>query len=195
MSRLKRKYQTMRLWWSPWKTSFIIPSILTMYALQVKQRKPQAWEKHCQKGISRIHIVRTSVIFVETGDSSFTIYCPKSESRWAVDGTNTEIGYGSTLSPMFFWRILYPIFLNAFVAVHGFRVQRFRVDVSTVEICIKPWTPRMWLRKASVTFLTKLAPSVARGGAERWTLNLWTVTNLFMLRQLQKDVTSHELRK
>ena len=186
MSRLKRKYQTMRLWWSLWKTSFIIPSILTMHALQVKQRKPQAWEKHCQKGISRIPIVRTSVIFGETGDSSFTIYCPKSESRWAVDGTNTEIGYGSTLLPMFFWRILCPAFLNIFVAVHGFRVAfllkpdgineshwisqsnysailrmnqpavpwicffnpksqpKFRVDVSTVEICIKPWTSEPW---------------------------------------------------
>ena len=157
MSRLKRKYQTMRLWWSLWKTSFIIPSTLTMHALQVKQRKPRAWEKHCQKGTNRILIVRTSAIFGETGDFSFTIYYPNSESRWAVDGTNTEIGYGSTLSPMFFWRILCPAFLNVFVAVHGFRVQRFRVDVSTVEICIKPWTSRMWLRKASVTFLIKLA--------------------------------------
>ena len=43
---------------------------------------------------------------------------------------------------------------------------KFRVDVSTVEICIELWTSRMWLRKASVTFLIKLATSVARGGAE-----------------------------
>ena len=115
MLRLRRKYQTMRLWWSQWKTSFIIPSTLTMHALQVKQRKPQAWEKHCQKGTNQILIVRTSAIFGETGDFSFTIYCPNSGSRWAVDGTNTEIGYGSTLSSMFFWRILCPAFLNGFL--------------------------------------------------------------------------------
>jgi len=33
-----------------------------------------------------------------------------------------EIGYGSTLSSMFFWRILCPAFLKVFVAVHEFRV-------------------------------------------------------------------------
>ena len=134
MSRLKRKYQAMRLWWSLWKTSFIIPSTLTMHALQVKQRKPQAWEKHCQKGTNRILIVRISAIFGETGDFSFTIYCPNSESRWAVDGTNTEIGYGSTLFPMFFWRILCPVFLNVFVAVHGFSAASDR----------RSWTLNLW---------------------------------------------------
>ena len=169
MWRLKRKYQTMRLWWSLWKTNFIIPSTLTMYALQVKQRKPRAWEKHCQKGINLILIVRTSAIFGETGDFSFTIYCPKSESGLAADGTNTEIGYGNTLSLIFCWCILCPVFLNIFVAVHEFRVQRFRVDVPTVEIYIKFWTSRMWLRKASVTFLIKLTTSVDKDGAEPWT--------------------------
>ena len=41
--------------------------------------------------------------------------------------------------------------------------------------------PRMWLRKASVTFLIKLAASVARGGAEPWTTTIHLcVTSLTM---------------
>ena len=50
--------------------------------------------------------------------------------------------------------------------------------------------PRIWLSKASVTFLIKLATSVARGGAELWTPGPDRSSALYM-RKVQSKLLKH----
>jgi hypothetical protein len=59
--------------------------------------------------------------------------------------------------------------LRVTAAVHRFinHVKQYeKCNAAVGDIPLLAGNPRMWLRKASVTFLIKLATSVARGGAE-----------------------------
>ena len=125
----------MRWLWSLWKTNAIIPFTLTMYVSRAKQQKPQPWQKHWPKGTNPIPIAKILAILEATGDFFSTTCSPNSESRWAVDGTNTEIGYGNNL---------HANVLNLFLNIKGFsdntvdnffvlRCMRMSVDIWYIE--------------------------------------------------------------